>query len=36
MAADRPTPTLLRRRQNELRERALRVMPGGTDSNFRD
>jgi len=36
MAADRPTPSLRRTRQAELRERALRVMPGGTDSNFRD
>jgi glutamate-1-semialdehyde 2,1-aminomutase len=33
--AIRPTPTLKRDRQVELYHRALKTMPGGTDSNFR-
>ena len=33
--AIRPTPTLKRDRQHELYQRALKSMPGGTDSNFR-
>lgn len=33
--AIRPTPTLKRERQSELYHRALKTMPGGTDSNFR-
>ncbi len=33
--AIRPTPTLKRERQSELYQRALKSMPGGTDSNFR-
>jgi glutamate-1-semialdehyde 2,1-aminomutase len=33
--AIRPTPTLKRDRQIELYQRALKSMPGGTDSNFR-
>jgi glutamate-1-semialdehyde 2,1-aminomutase len=33
--AIRPTPTLRRTRQAELYQRALKSMPGGTDSNFR-
>jgi glutamate-1-semialdehyde 2,1-aminomutase len=35
MAADRPNPTLRRAHQQELYRRALKTMPGGTDSNFR-
>jgi glutamate-1-semialdehyde 2,1-aminomutase len=35
MAADRPAPHLRRARQQELYQRALKTMPGGTDSNFR-
>src|SRR5579862_2357699 len=33
--ATRPTPTLKRERQAELYQRAMKSMPGGTDSNFR-
>ena len=33
--AIRPTPTLKRARQTELYQRAMKTMPGGTDSNFR-
>src|SRR3954449_741987 len=33
--AARPTPHLTRDRQHELYRRALKTMPGGTDSNFR-
>jgi glutamate-1-semialdehyde 2,1-aminomutase len=33
--ATEPTPTLARARQLELYRRALRTLPGGTDSNFR-
>jgi glutamate-1-semialdehyde 2,1-aminomutase len=33
--ATRPTPTLKRERQAQLYQRALKSMPGGTDSNFR-
>jgi glutamate-1-semialdehyde 2,1-aminomutase len=33
--AIRPNPTLKRDRQHELYQRALKSMPGGTDSNFR-
>ena len=33
--AIRPTPTLKRDRQRELYQRALKSMPGGTNSNFR-
>jgi glutamate-1-semialdehyde 2,1-aminomutase len=33
--AARPTPTLSRTRQDEMYRRALRTLPGGTDSNFR-
>src|SRR3954463_5137157 len=35
MAADRPAPHLRRTRQMDLYRRALDIMPGGTDSNFR-
>jgi glutamate-1-semialdehyde 2,1-aminomutase len=35
MAADRPAPRLRRAHQQELYRRALKTMPGGTDSNFR-
>ncbi|HEY2915581.1 MAG TPA: aspartate aminotransferase family protein [Candidatus Limnocylindrales bacterium] len=35
MAADRPAPQLRRAHQQELYRRALKTMPGGTDSNFR-
>ena len=35
MADDRPAPRLRRARQMALYRRALEVMPGGTDSNFR-
>jgi glutamate-1-semialdehyde 2,1-aminomutase len=35
MADDRPAPTLRRSRQTDLYQRALRTLPGGTDSNFR-
>jgi glutamate-1-semialdehyde 2,1-aminomutase len=35
MAADRPVPQLRRTRQMDLYRRALELMPGGTDSNFR-
>ena len=33
--AARPTPTLHRDKQHELYRRALKTLPGGTDSNFR-
>jgi glutamate-1-semialdehyde 2,1-aminomutase len=33
--AIRPTPSLKRTRQSELYQRALKSLPGGTDSNFR-
>jgi len=35
MAVDRPGPSLRRSRQLDLYKRALKTMPGGTDSNFR-
>jgi glutamate-1-semialdehyde 2,1-aminomutase len=35
MAASRPAPSLARSRQLDLYQRALKTMPGGTDSNFR-
>ncbi len=34
-SAARPTPTLRRERQTEMYRRALKTLPGGTDSNFR-
>src|SRR5512141_281916 len=35
MADGRPAPTLRRSRQTDLYQRALKTLPGGTDSNFR-